>query len=662
MTIALFAVTEAGRRAAAEVVGPLGATAHELGELPKLWSGLDGAVFFLATGATVRLVAPLLADKRTDPGVVCVDEARRFAVALTGGHEGGANALATRVATLLGAQPVITTASDAVGSTGLDELVQLLGAAVDGDLAAAGTALLDGAVRLENPLGFPLPAFPPTTGEVRHTIVITDRFAPAEERSRPWAAAGEPGAPVTGSVAVSARAAQDPDDAVDREMPTTRSVAASGAAEQDAAGAAAPAGAADVARAQDDAGAAVSSGARVAGIGATRGRETGDSRGGDGIGVTRLVPPTLVVGIGSARGVPAEAVAATLRRLETEYGLDPRAVRAYASVDLKAAEPGILAAIAPAPLRTYPAAALAAVDVPNPSEVVRREVGTASVAEAAALHAAAELAAGASVELVVEKIKGDNVTVAAARIRPRGRLAIVGLGPGAADLRVPRAEAELRRASIVVGLDQYVDQVRHLLRPGTEVRASGLGDEEQRAADAVALAAKGHAVALIGSGDAGVYAMASPALQGAGADIEVAGVPGVTAALAAASLLGAPLGHDHVLISLSDLHTPWEVIEQRVAAAATADLVTCFYNPRSRDRHWQLGAALDAFRAHRPPTTPVGAVRQAGRPGQRVWTAPLADFDTGEVDMLTTVVVGSSATRMVAGRMVTPRGYRWTTR
>ncbi len=562
--IALFAVTAAGRAAAAEVAAAVGATPAELADLPTLWPDLDGAVFFLATGATVRLIAPLLADKHRDPGVVCVDEARRFAVALAGGHDGGANALAARVAAVLGAQPVITTASDATGSTGLDELVELLGAQVDGDLAAAGTALLDGAAEVRNPLGFPLPPLAPRTAEARHTIVIIDRV-PA-----------------------------------------------------DAGGDRTPAGP-----------------------------------------VTRLVPPTLVVGIGSARGVPAAAVTAALQRLETEHGLDPRAVRGYASVDLKAAEAGILAAIAPDPLRTYPAAVLAAVEVPNPSEVVRAEVGTASVAEAAALHAAAELAGGAPVELVVEKVKGDNVTVAAARIRPRGRLAIVGLGPGAADLRVPRADAELRRASIVVGLDQYLDQVAHLFRPGTEIRSSGLGDEEQRAADAVALAAKGHAVALIGSGDAGVYAMASPALQQAGADIEVVGVPGVTAALTAAALLGAPLGHDHVLISLSDLHTPWPVIEQRVAAAAAADLVTCFYNPRSRDRHWQLGEALDALRAHRPPATPVGAVRQAGRPGQRVWTAPLADFDPSEVDMLTTVVVGSSATRMVAGRMVTPRGYRW---
>jgi cobalt-precorrin 5A hydrolase/precorrin-3B C17-methyltransferase len=554
MSIALFAVTAAGRRAAAEVAGPLGAEPHELSDLPDLWPDLDGAVFFLATGATVRLIAPLLADKRTDPGVVCVDEARRFAVALAGGHGGGANALAERVAALLGATPVITTASDATGTTGLDELVELLGATVDGDLAAAGAALLDGTAAVDDPLGFPLPALPSAPAGT-HRIAITDRLA-------------------------------EPAD-------------------------------------------------------------------------TRLVPPTLVVGIGSARGVPTEAVAATLRRIEAEHGFDLRAVRAYASVDRKADEAGILAAIAPAPLRTFTADELAAVDVPNPSDVVRAEVGTPSVAEASALLAATELAAGAPVELVVEKIKGDNVTVAAARIRPRGRLAVVGLGPGADDLRVPRADAELRRASVVVGLDQYVEQVRHLLRPGTEVRASGLGDEEQRAADAVALAAKGAAVALIGSGDAGIYAMGSPALQRAGADIEVVGVPGVTAALAAASLLGAPIGHDHVLISLSDLHTPWPVIERRVAAAAAADLVTCLYNPRSRDRHWQLGAVLDAFRPHRPSDTPVGAVRQAGRPGQRVWTAPLADFDPTDVDMLTTVIIGSSATRMVAGRMVTPRGYRW---
>jgi cobalt-precorrin 5A hydrolase/precorrin-3B C17-methyltransferase len=140
----------------------------------------------------------------------------------------------------------------------------------------------------------------------------------------------------------------------------------------------------------------------------------------------------------------------------------------------------------------------------------------------------------------------------------------------------------------VVGLDQYVDQVRHLLPVGTRVLASGLGAEEERARTAVELARAGHAVALIGSGDAGVYAMASPALQLAGTDLDVDAVPGVTAALAAAALLGAPLGHDHAYLSLSDLHTPWPVIVDRLRACAEADLVVCLYNPRSRRRTAQF--------------------------------------------------------------------------
>jgi cobalt-precorrin 5A hydrolase/precorrin-3B C17-methyltransferase len=585
--IGLFAVTAAGRRAASELADQLGPDAVLVDgpiqpALRRMWPELDAAVFFLATGATVRLIAPLLADKHTDPGVVCVDEARRFAVALAGGHGGGANALAERVAAALGSVPVVTTASDATGNTPLDELVDLLDATVDGDLASCGVAVLDGSpVRLLNPLRFPLPALPSTVGERIEnplwTILVDDR-APDADQLR----------------------------------------------------------------------------------GAGR--------------VLRLIPRTLVVGLGSARGVPAEAVTRTLAELTASHRLDPRAIRAFASIDLKADEQGLLDAITAGlgadgwqldqpELRCYPADSLSIVEVPNPSEVVRAEVGTPSVAEAAALRAAGELADGAPVELVAPKIKGANVTVAAARIRPRGRLAVVGLGPGAADLRSPRAEAELRRASVVVGLDSYVDQVRHLLRPGTDIRESGLGAEEARAREAVELAGSGRAVALIGSGDAGVYAMASPALEQCGARggsaIEVVGVPGITAALAAAALLGAPLGHDHAMISLSDLHTPWPAIERRIRAAAEGDFVVCFYNPRSRERDWQLDAALRLLREHRPAGTPVGAVRQASRPGQRVWIEPIGDFDTAAVDMFTTVIVGSSQSRIVDNRMITPRGYQW---
>jgi cobalt-precorrin 5A hydrolase/precorrin-3B C17-methyltransferase len=192
------------------------------------------------------------------------------------------------------------------------------------------------------------------------------------------------------------------------------------------------------------------------------------------------------------------------------------------------------------------------------------------------------------------------------------------------------------------------------------VHESGLGDEEARARQAVGLARSGLAVALIGSGDAGVYAMGSPALGMIEADdVDVVAVPGVTAALAAAGLLGAPLGHDHAMISLSDLHTPWEAIERRVTAAAQGDFVVCFYNPRSRGRDWQLSKALEILAAHRPPDTPVGCVHDAARPGQRAWINTLSSFDVSEVDMVTLVVVGSSRTRMRAGRMVTPREYTW---
>jgi cobalt-precorrin 5A hydrolase/precorrin-3B C17-methyltransferase len=235
------------------------------------------------------------------------------------------------------------------------------------------------------------------------------------------------------------------------------------------------------------------------------------------------------------------------------------------------------------------------------------------------------------------------------------------LGPGADDLRAPRATAALRRAGTVVGLDQYVDQIRHLLRPGTTVLASALGQEEERAATAVRLAESGHAVALVGSGDAGVYAMASPALQLAGSTVDVDAVPGITAALAAAGLLGAPLGHDHAYLSLSDLHTPWPVIAARLSACAGADLVLCLYNPRSRTRTTQFDEALALIGAHRGAGTPVGVVRDASRPTEHIVRTTLGALAAGPslVDMRSVVLVGSSRTTDAHGRLVTPREYRW---
>ncbi|MER5829463.1 precorrin-3B C(17)-methyltransferase [Streptomyces sp. NPDC002130] len=508
-------------------------------------------VCFLATGAVVRLVAPLLSGKTEDPGVVCVDEGGRFAVSLLGGHAGGANELAREVGDLLGAEPVVTTATDAVDLPGLDTL----GLPVEGDVAGVSRALLDGeAVALRAEVAWPLPPLP-VTEEGPYTIRLTDRLVAVAERE------------------------------------------------------------------------------------------------------VVLRPPTLVVGVGASKGAPVEEVLGLVRDALREAGLSEASVAGLATVDAKAGEPGIVEAAGRlgVPLVTYSAEELAGVDVPNPSDAPLAAVGTPSVAEAAALVGGGEL-------LVPKRKSAASPAMATCAVvrRPgRGRLAVVGLGPGARDLLTPRAQAELRRASVLVGLDQYVDQIRDLLRPGTRILESGLGAEEERARTAVEEARKGQAVALIGSGDAGVYAMASPALAEASDDIDVVGVPGVTAALAAGAILGAPLGHDHVSISLSDLHTPWEVIERRVRAAAEADIVVTFYNPRSRGRDWQLPKALGILAEHRTPQTPVGVVRNASRPDESSRLTTLGALDPATVDMMTVVTVGNTATREIAGRMVTPRGYRW---
>jgi cobalt-precorrin 5A hydrolase / precorrin-3B C17-methyltransferase len=377
-------------------------------------------------------------------------------------------------------------------------------------------------------------------------------------------------------------------------------------------------------------------------------------------GHAMLRPPSLVLGVGASRDAGAAEVAALVAEALRDNGLSSASVAEVVSIDLKADEPGIVALAAGygVPYRTFTAHALAAHEVPSPSEVVRAETGTPSVAEAGVLQAGARL--------VVTKRKNAVATVAVGRRDPVGRLAVIGIGPGARDLMVPRAVAELRRASVVVGLDQYVEQVRDLLRPGTRVLETGLGSEEERARTAVAQAQAGQAVAIIGSGDAGVYAMASPTLEAleqalavGGPRIEVVGVPGVTAALAASSSLGAALGNDHAYVSLSDLHTPWPAIERRLRAVAEGDLVACLYNPRSKRRTDQLPKALAILAEHRPPSTPVGVVRNASRPDERVTLSTIADLDPDEVDMYSVVIIGCSQSRVVDGHLVTPRGYRW---
>jgi precorrin-3B C17-methyltransferase len=242
-----------------------------------------------------------------------------------------------------------------------------------------------------------------------------------------------------------------------------------------------------------------------------------------------------------------------------------------------------------------------------------------------------------------------------------GALYIVGIGPGGYEQVTRRAEAVLRSVDCIVGYESYVDLVRAWLPSATFI-ASPISHEAERAQEAVERAIGGEKVALIGSGDAGVYGLAGLALEIVAdrdaAELPVEVVPGVTAATAVAALLGAPLGHDFAVISLSDLLTPWEVIRKRIEAAAAADFVTVLYNPASRRRRKQLHEAIEVFRRNRNPETPVGHVESAYRGGQRVGICTLATFESDSAGMLSTIVIGNSETREWRGRMITPRGYR----
>ncbi len=245
----------------------------------------------------------------------------------------------------------------------------------------------------------------------------------------------------------------------------------------------------------------------------------------------------------------------------------------------------------------------------------------------------------------------------------RGRLYLVGTGPGDLAQLTPAARTALAGSEVIVGYRLYLDLLGPLL-VGKEIISSQLTEEVARAGLAIDLARRGRCVALVSSGDAGVYGMAGLALEllhgtgwrpGDAPDVEV--VPGLTAAGAAAALLGAPLMHDWACVSLSDLLTPWPVILRRVEAVAAADFVLCLYNPRSRRRDWQLDAAQEMLLRYRTAGTPVGLVTNAFREGQRVHTTTLAALDPAQVDMLTTIVVGNSATIDLDGLLVTPRGY-----
>jgi len=598
--------------------------------LAALWQERAGFIFALATGAVVRLIAPLLRDKTTDPAVVVVDEAGQFAISLCGGHQGGGDRLTQRVSHLLNATPVLTGSANAQELPGIDILGEPLGwHQGTGDWTGVASAIARGEpVQVIQEAGATnwqahLPA-----GHPFHfgwpDVPALQPEQPPEPQARVWISA------------IQRRFAPD-----------------------------------------------------------------------GGIPRVQWHPRVLWVGLGCERGTSPALMAQAIAQVMRSRHLAEGAIAGVATLDLKADEVGLvdLCQARHWPLRCFPAAALRAVPVPHPSEVVENAVGTPSVAEAAALLAASQPVTSLNSQPVGGTNELSRKTAAVSPIadnppsnfaqKPRlcvskqvfrqpdqpgavtlaiaqspqeytgrtGHLALVGIGPGSLDQVTPAAKAAIAQADVVIGYGLYMDLIRPLLRPGQWIEALPITQEQQRAERAIALADWGLSVAVISSGDCGIYAMAGlvlETLQSQGWNGEqpaVTSYPGISALQAAAARVGAPLMHDFCAISLSDLLTPWSVIEARLRAAAAADFVVALYNPKSQKRTEQIAIAQRIFAEHRAPDTPVAIVQSAYRPTERITLTTIADMLSQSIDMVTTVIIGNRSTRLYRGKLITPRGY-----
>ena len=586
VTPAVLCLNRAGEEVAHRIAALLGAPVHgregrvdradlvfadALEHTRMLFAAGTPVIGVCASGILIRAVAPLLADKTTEPPVLSVSDDGAVVVPLLGGHR-GANRLAARISKGLGAVAAVTTAGDVA-----------LGVALD-----------------EPPAGYRL-ANPEDAKPVMAKLLSGG--GAKVQGDAPWLA----DLPAGDAVSIACSTAPSEADLV-------------------------------------------------------------------------FHPQPYALGVGCARNCAPEELFRLVETTLAEAQIAPGALKAIYTLDLKADEPAVhaLARRYDLPVRIFDATALEA-ETPrlaNPSDIVFAEVGTHGVSEAAALAGA-----GPEAALSVTKRKSQAATCAIARApapilelrgRARGKLSIIGIGPGQHSWRTPEASRLVQEAEELVGYGLYID----LLGPLAYGKARSdfpLGGEEDRCRYALERAGEGRNVALICSGDAGIYAMGAlvfelldrgrdeKGVSDAARRVEVVSTPGVSALQGAAARAGAPLGHDFCAISLSDLLTPREDILKRLHAAAQGDFVIAFYNPVSKRRRTLLAEARDILLAHRPADTPVMLASSLGRPEERLRYRRLDALDVDEVDMLTVVLVGSSHSRLAqlgdGPRMFTPRGY-----
>ena len=553
--------------------------------LKEIWGQHRSFIFCLATGATVRLIAPLLQDKATDPAVLVIDPQDKFVISLCGGHQGGADRLTHLISAQLEATPILTGAANDLNLPALDTLGMPFGwQKGQGDWTGASAVLArQEKIQVIQDAGSLF-----WQKQLPEDHLFSFNLSETQPKARIWISATQ------------------------REFGTES----------------------DFPKVQ-------------------------------------WHPRVLWVGIGCIRGTSQAFISNAITQVFQQQHLSQDAIAAIATIDIKADEIGLLeyCQTENLSLKTFSSEILNQEIVPTPSNIVYEEVGTSSVAEASALCAAKNY--GATQLLVTKQIiKTDTeaVTLAIAQsaieyIDKLGALWLIGTGPGALEQMTSAAKTAISQADVIIGYSLYLDLIEPLKRPGQIIESFPITQERQRARRAIELAQWGLQVAVISSGDCGIYGMAGlvleelqkAELQENQPTVEV--FPGISALQAAAARVGAPLMHDFCAISLSDLLTPKALIEKRLLAVAQADFVTAIYNPKSQKRIELIETAQRIFLESRNPKTPVVLVRSVYRSDEKIVITTLEKMLDFPIDMLTVILIGNSTTYSQGGFVITPRGY-----
>ncbi|MGD0884597.1 MAG: precorrin-3B C(17)-methyltransferase [Thermodesulfovibrionales bacterium] len=571
-------------------------------KVPEFWDTQRNFIFVMAAGIVVRTIAPLLKNKKTDPAVLVLDDKGQSVISLLSGHLGGANEMAKEIANYLGGRAVITTASDGNHLPSIDLWARDNGLVVEQWelLPQIGTRLIDdGSVTVYTDVGIELPKEFLKVSDARSADILITNKKDL----------GQP------------RSASLPGEGVQRCAETLT-----------------------------------------------------------GKGPLYLRPKNLIVGIGCNSKTSADEIEEAVRKTLDEHALALDSIHSVATIDVKADEEGLVGFARKYHLEitAFTPEELNSVEGLVRSEAAFKATGANGVAEPASLLSSGDTT------LLVRKQRIGNVTVAVsekkagARDRqsnkqgvaplpasrnPRGKIYVVGTGPGSIEHITPAAREAIRKSDSVVGYDTYLELIGELLKD-KNVFSTAMTQEIDRCGKAVELAIDGWTVTVISGGDPGIYAMAGLVLEllkkqgfprATLPEVEI--IPGISALNACAARLGAPLMHDFATISLSDRLTPWESIEQRLDAAAKADFVIVLYNPKSRGRVEHIGRAREIILKQRDPETPVGIVKGAMREDETIVITDLQNMLDHAIDMQTTVVIGNSQTFTWGKWMITPRGY-----